>query len=66
MLGLGAFFCVDQMPILLRDGFLTVLDLEYPAGTSVRIKHHHIKFTHGELQDKHLLLGVCQLGFQLH
>ena len=64
MLGLGAFLLVDQMAILLRDSFLAVLDLENAAGACLRVKHHHVKFAHGELQDKYLLLGVCQLGFQ--
>ena len=64
VLGLGAFLLVDQMAILLRDSFLAVLDLENPAGACLRVKHHHIKFAHRELQDKYLLLGVCQLGFQ--
>ena len=41
-----------------------MLDLENPAGACIRVKHHHVKFAHGELQDKYLLLGVCQLGFQ--
>ena len=52
------------MAVLLRDSFFAVLDLENPAGACLRIKHHHVKFAHGELQDKHLLLEVCQLGFQ--
>ena len=64
VLGLGAFLLVDQMAVLLRRSFLTVLDLENPAGACLRVKHHHVKFAHGELQDKYLLLGVCQLGFQ--
>ena len=64
VLGLGAFLLVDQMAILLRDGFLAVLDFENPAGARLRVKHHHIKFAHRELQDEHLILGVCQLGFQ--
>ena len=64
VLGLGAFFSVDQMAVLLRDSFFAVLDLENPAGACLRIKHHHVKFAHGELQDKHLLLEVCQLGLQ--
>ena len=64
VLGPGAFLLVDQMVVLLRDGFLAVLDLENPAGACLRVKHHHIKFAHRELQDKYLLLGVCQLGFQ--
>ena len=64
VLGLGAFLLVDQMAVLLRDGFLAVLDLENPAGTCLRVKYHHVKFAHRELQDKNLLLGVFQLGFQ--
>ena len=64
VLGLGTFFSVDQMAVLLRDSFLAVLDLENPAGACLRVKHHHVKFAHGKLQDKYLLLGVCQLGFQ--
>ena len=64
VLGLGAFLLVDQMAILLRDSFLAVLDLENPAGACLRVKHHHVKFAHGELQDKYLLLWVCQLRFQ--
>ena len=64
VLGLGAFLLVDQMAVLLRDSFLAVLDLENPAGACLRVKHHHVKFAHRELQDKYLLLGVCQLGFQ--
>ena len=64
VLGLGAFFRIDQMTILLRDSFLAVLDLENPAGACLRVKHHHVKFAHRELQDKYLILGVCQLGFQ--
>ena len=64
MLGLGAFLFVDQMAVLLWGSFFAVLDLENPAGACLRVKHHHVKFAHGELQDKHLLLGVCQLGFQ--
>ena len=64
VLGLGAFLLVDQMAILLRDGFFAVLDLENPAGACLRVKHHHVKFAHRELQDKYLLLWVCQLGFQ--
>ena len=64
VLGLGAFLLVDQMAILLRDSFLAVLDLKNPTGACLRVKHHHVKFAHGELQDKYLLLGVCQLGFQ--
>lgn len=64
VLGLGAFLLVDQMAILLRDGFFAVLDLENPAGACLRVKYHHVKFAHRELQDEHLLLGVCQLGFQ--
>ena len=64
VLGLGAFFLVDQMAVLLRNSFFAVLDLENPAGACLRVKHHHVKFAHGELQDKYLLLGVCQLGFQ--
>ena len=64
VLGLGAFLLVDQMAILLWDGFFAVLDLENPAGACLRVKHHHVKFAHGKLQDKYLLLGVCQLGFQ--
>ena len=64
VLGLGAFLLVDQMAILLRDSFFAVLDLENPAGARLRVKHHHVKFAHRELQDKHLLLGICQLGFQ--
>ena len=64
VLRLGAFFRVDQMAILLRNGHLAVLDLENPAGACLRVKHHHIKLAHRELQDKYLLLGVCQLGFQ--
>ena len=49
VLGLCAFFLVDQMAILLRSGFLAVLDLENPAGACIRVKHHHVKFAHGEL-----------------
>ena len=64
MLGLGAFLLIDQMAILLRGSFLAVLDLENPAGACLRVKHHHVEFAHGKLQDKYLLLGVCQLGFQ--
>ena len=64
VLGLGAFLLIGQMAILLRDSLLAVLDLENPAGARLRVKHHHVKFAHGELQDKYLLLGVCQLGFQ--
>ena len=64
VLGLGAFLLVDQMAILLRRNFFAVLDLENPAGACLRVKHHHVKFAHGELQDKYLLLGVCQLRFQ--
>ena len=41
-----------------------MLNLENLAGARLRVKHHHVKFAHGELQDKYLLLGVCQLGFQ--
>ena len=50
VLGLGAFLLVDQMAILLRDSFFAVLDLENPAGACLRVKHHHVKFAHGELQ----------------
>ena len=64
VLGLGAFLLVDQMAVLLRDGFFTVLYLKNSARTCFRVKHHHIKLAYGELQDEHLLLGVCQLGFQ--
>ena len=52
MLGLGAFLLVDQMAILLRGSFLAVLDLENPAGACLRVKYHHVKFAHGELQDE--------------
>ena len=34
------------------------------AGACLRVKHHHVKFAHRELQDKYLFLGVRQLGFQ--
>ena len=64
VLGLGAFLLVDQMTVLLWDSFFAVLDLENPAGACLRVKHHHVKFAHGELQDKYLLLWVCQLRFQ--
>ena len=47
---LGAFLLVDQMAILLRSGFFTVLNLKNPAGARIRVKHHHVKFAHGELQ----------------
>ena len=52
VLGLGAFLLVDQMAVLLRDSFLAVLDLENLAGACLRVKHHHVKFAHRELQDK--------------
>ena len=64
VLGLGALLWVNQMTILLRNGFLTVLDLENPAGTRLWVKHHHIKLANGELQDEYLLLEIRQLGFQ--
>ena len=64
VLGLGAFLLVDQMAVLLRRSFFAVLDLENPAGACFRVKHHHIKLAYGELQHKHLLFRVRQLGFQ--
>ena len=64
VLGLSTFFHIDQMAILLRRGFFAVLDLENSAGACLRVKHHHVKFAHRKLQDKHLLLVVCQLCFQ--
>ena len=36
VLCLDAFLLVDQMAVLLRDGFLAVLDLENPAGAARR------------------------------
>ena len=64
VLGLGAFLLVDQVAVLLLDSFFAVLDLENLAGACLRGKHNHVKFAHRELQDKHLLLWICQLGFQ--
>ena len=64
VLSLSALFFVDQMPVLLRHNFCAVLDLEDLAGTGDRVKYHHVELTHGKLQDKHLLFGVRQLGFQ--
>ena len=52
------------MAILLRNGFFAVLDLENLTSAYLRVKHHHIKFPNGKLQNKHLLFRVCQLGFQ--
>ena len=64
MLRLGTLFRVDQMALLLRRSFFAVLDLENPTRTGVGVKHHHIKLAYRELQHKHLLFRVRQLGFQ--
>ena len=64
MLGQLAFLLVDQMAVLLGNGFGAVLDLVDLAGTGGRVEDHHVEFTDGELQDENLFLGVGQLGFQ--
>lgn len=59
-----AFLLVDQVAVLLGDGLGTVLDLVDLAGAGGGIKHNHVEFTDGELQDENLFLWGGQLGFQ--
>lgn len=52
------------MPVLLGNSLRAVLDLEDLAAARIRVKYHHVKLTHGKLQDEHLLSGVRHPGFK--
>ena len=62
----SAFFFVPQMARLLGGNLGAVLDLIDFAGGCLRIKHHHIKFTHGKLKMKDLSVFSGRLRFQQH
>ena len=55
-----------QMASLLSGNLSAMLDLVDFAGGCLRVKHHHIKFTRGELKMEDLSVFAGCLRFQQH
>ena len=65
LFGLITFFLVKQMPVLCRDLFATVLDLENLAAVFLLVIDHHVKLADRKLQLEHPVFSVSRLhGFQ--
>ena len=65
LFGLITFFLVKQMPVLCRDLFATVLDLENLAAVFLLVIDHHVKLANRKLQLEHPVFSVSRLhGFQ--
>ena len=61
---LPALFFIDQVAVLIRDGFLTMLDFIDITAVFLCVIYHHVKLACCKLQLKHTtVMSGCFHGF---